>query len=203
MSYNSDAEILGFGHDGYPDVDFDTSEMSKYALNPNAYPTYEMEMDNYRNPKYSSTYEDDVRLDGLSDEEMPLHPDSPDYVNQTQQDKINLALKNRKTIEDYFMRQKDVYLQNQDKPGKNSNIQTSETIKEHLDNPSPQTQSAGGYLNALCSGKYTVSVLIAVIFILIVAIIVLEIMHARKVHKMVKTFLKILATRNQQDITVR
>lgn len=39
-------------------------------------------------------------------------------------------------------------------------------------------------------GENTVSILLTIIFVLIIAMVVLQIIHARKIHKLVKTFMK-------------
>lgn len=54
-----------------------------------------------------------------------------------------------------------------------------EKFKEKLDNVVQGTL-----------GDNTISILLTIIFVLIVAMVVLQIIHARKVHKLVKTFMK-------------
>lgn len=66
-----------------------------------------------------------------------------------------------------------------DPSGSLSKKSSIERFKEGIDN------AVQGTL-----GDNTVSILLTIIFVLIVAMVVLQIIHARKIHKLIKTFMK-------------
>lgn len=210
MSFNSDADVMGLNFDNQ---ELDMAEMSKYMLNPKTYPSFEKEYSTIKgldHIQYSAYDNEDVRLDGLNNQNMPLHPDhkskylnEKDYVVQSARDKHNASINNRKTIEDYFMENQDVHLQNDSKMKIEPNIVITKpplgNTREHLDNADTKGDTLG-YLFAKCE-KHAVSMLIAIIFILIVAMIVMQILHTKKIHKMVKMMIKALSESNKSKLS--
>jgi len=127
---------------------------------------------------------------------------------------------NRKNIEDYFMEGGDVYLQDVDSRNVrrdcNGNIRRENLIpiiprprpnplpppiarasREHLaSTPSEVSMDANAgwkmMMDKMLTSKYTTMMLIAIIFILIIAMFILQIIHTRKVHKMVKMMMRLM-----------
>jgi hypothetical protein len=76
-----------------------------------------------------------------------------------------------------------------DPSGALSKKSSVERFKEGLDNVVQGTL-----------GDNTISILLTIIFVLIVAMVVLQIIHARKIHKLVKTFMKSISELHSKKV---
>jgi hypothetical protein len=160
---------IGFGNDS--SFDYPPLSLSKYGKNiPD-----EIELDNGDTiKKYMQSKKSiNLPLDSVPHYTFISDQDKPYYTSMMSPAAKAAALARENTI------RAGIVTSPLDPSGKLSTKSSIERFREGIDN------AVQGTL-----GDNTISILLTIVFVLIIALVVLQIIHARKVHKLIKTFMK-------------